>query len=150
MGSNDLIIYHRALTPNTLYSFKFCCVYKDICTTTPVYITNIETGDATTESSSTTTTITDFENDRLSFACHCCCYCSITDDEDSIDLHHGDFTILAIDDKNRMIKLLSPSKSLTRTIPINMICNMYFIEQDNEKGLVLLVLSILYSIIHSI
>ena len=49
-----------------------------------------------------------------------------------------------------MIMLLSPSKNLTRTIPINMICNMYFIEHDNEKGLVLLVFSILYSIIHSI
>ena len=102
---------------------------------------------ATSAAKTSSSTITDFENDKLSQACHCCCYCSITDDEDSIDLHHGDFTILAIDDKNRMIMLLSPSKNLTRTIPINMICNMYFIEHDNEKGLVLLVFSIFHSII---
>lgn len=135
----DLIISHKALIANTCYSFKICAVYKDIRSTTPVYVNNITTRD--TEKIQTLQPITDFEGEES--CCHCCCCCNLFENEDSIDLRHSELTILSIQEEKREIVIASHKKSLSCVIPLNSICNTYFIKQGEMEGLVVLVIKFL-------
>lgn len=122
-----LIIPHKALIPDTLYSFKICCVYKDIYATTPLYVNGIRSGTSA------------LEEDDEQLACHCCCYCSLFDSEESMDLRKRDLAVLSIHTKSRELTVLSPKTALSFTTSLHTICNVYFIHQDQQEGLVILV-----------
>lgn len=132
----DLIIAHKALISNTCYSFKICAVYKDIRSTTPVYVNNITTRDM--ERIEAVQPITDFEGEES--CCHCCCCCNLFENEDSIDLRHSELTILSIQEEKREIAIASHKKNLSCVIPLSCVCNTYFIKQGEMEGLVILVM----------
>ena len=82
--------------------------------------------------------INDFHTESEN-CCHCSCACSLHDSEDTFDLRKNEFCILKINETSREIEVFSHKRELSHTIPINSICNVYFVEQDQEQGLVILV-----------
>lgn len=130
-SGTNVILHHKSLVPATSYSFKVGCIYKDIHTTTPMYIHDI-----VTEGTSTTPSpLRDFGENKEGF----CCRCSMHDSEDSMNLLKNDLCVIEINEASRELILMSPTKTLNQTIPIISICNMYFVKQDTLEGLVLLV-----------
>ena len=128
-----LVLHHRSLIPETLYSFKICCIYKDIHTTTPVCTQKIRSSPL--EVSTIATPLRDFGDDMEGF----CCRCSIHDSEDSINLLKSDLCVMEVNEVTREIIVMSPKKTLTQTIPMISICNVFFVKQDTHEGLVILV-----------